>query len=420
FVGYGDVSKPVETQIAALLHTGSVRDNVQAGEDALLVLLSTPFYAESGGQVSDTGVIENGEGKFIVKDVIKSPQGLYIHKGTVASGVLKAGEEVRASVNADRRTAIRRNHSSVHLLQNALKRIIGQHITQAGSYVGPDYSRFDFTHTEALTRDDLAGIQREVNRMILENANVDTEVLTLEEAKQKGAIAPFGEKYGAVVRVVQMGPSVEFCGGTHVGNTGDIARYRIVSEASIASGVRRIEAITGNAALEAEIGDQYQLVDPLQKLLATKGPDTILRVQSLQARIKELDKEVARMRQEAALQNLDAYTASAIDIPGAKLCIARADGLDGNELRVLATALRDKLGPGSVIVGASAAEDKISLVVAVGKDAQATYPAGTVVNKLAQPLGGKGGGKPDYAQAGAKDVAKLDEVIDKAAELIGA
>ena len=420
FVGYGDVSKPTETQIAALLLNGSTCDSVSAGADALVVLLSTPFYAESGGQVSDTGVIENGAGKFLVKDVIKSPQGLYIHKGTVVSGVLKSGGEVRASVDAARRTAIRRNHSSVHLLQNALKRLVGQHITQAGSYVGPDYSRFDFTHTEALTRDDLAGIQREVNRMILENANVDTEVLTLEEARQKGAIAPFGEKYGAVVRVVQMGPSVEFCGGTHVANTGDIARYRIVSESSIASGVRRIEAVTGTAALEAEISDQYQLVDPLQKLLAAKGPETLLRVQTLQARIKEMDKEIARMRQEAALQNLDAYAGKAIDVPGAKLCIARADGLDGNELRVLATALRDKMGAGSVIVGASVADDKISLVVASGKDAQAKYPAGNVVNKLAQPLGGKGGGKPDYAQAGAKDVAKLDEVMARAAELVAA
>ncbi|MCC6547717.1 alanine--tRNA ligase [Candidatus Sumerlaeota bacterium] len=418
FVGYGDVSKPTETQIAALLSNGAVRDNVQAGEDALVVLLSTPFYAESGGQISDTGVIENGEGRFVVKDVIKSPQGLYIHKGTVVSGVLKSGGEARASVDAARRTAIRRNHSSVHLLQNALKRAIGQHVTQAGSYVGPDYSRFDFTHTEALTRDDLATIQREVNRMILENEKVNTDVLTLEEAKQKGAIAPFGEKYGAVVRVVQMGPSVEFCGGTHVARTGDIARYRIVSESSIASGVRRIEAVTGAAALEAEINDQYGLVDPLQKLLAAKGPETLNRVQSLQSRIRELDKEVARMRQEAALQNLDAYTAKGTDIPGAKLCIARADGLDGNELRVLATALRDKIGATSVVVGASAADDKISLVVAVGKDAQSKYPAGTVINKLAQPLGGKGGGKPDYAQAGAKDVAKLDDVIAKAADLI--
>jgi alanine--tRNA ligase len=417
FTGY-EGTGPAESEITALIHTGSTRDNIQTGEEGLLVLLSTPFYAEGGGQTGDIGVIENGEGRFVVTDCIKSPQGLFIHKGRVEHGVLKVGEKVTATVDAARRASIRRNHSSVHLLQNALKRLVGAHITQAGSFVGPDYSRFDFTHTEGISREQLVAIQREVNRLILENTNVQTDVLSLEEAKQRGAIAPFGEKYGAVVRVVQMGPSMEFCGGTHVATTGEIAHYRIVSEASIASGVRRIEAITGAAALEAELTDQYQVVDPLQKLLAAKGPETLTRIDALQNRVKDLEKEVARLRRDAALKDLDAHAKQAKDVPNGRLCVVRVDDMDGNELRVLATALRDKLGDHAVAVVLSVAGDKVGIVAAVGKQAQLAYPAGTVVNRLAAELGGKGGGKPDLAQAGAKDIAKVDEVIAKAEDLI--
>ncbi|CAN5331111.1 hypothetical protein BH09SUM1_BH09SUM1_33290 [soil metagenome] len=392
----------------------------------MIILDQTPFYAESGGQVGDSGVIfgESGAGhrecEFTVSDVQKTAEGLYIHRGKMTTGSLKVGQAVVAQIDFDRRKKIRRNHSSVHLLQGALKRIVGDHITQAGSFVGPDYARFDFTHTEPLTREQIAQAQREVNHLIINDRAVETEVLTLEEARSRGAIAPFGEKYGAIVRVVSMGAeSVEFCGGTHAETTGELARFRIVAESSIAAGVRRVEVVTGESALDRDMDDQFGVVGPLQTMLAVKGPETLARVEALQNRVKDLEKELAKYKREAALKDVDAFAAKAVALGAAKLAIVRADGLESAELRVLATTLRDKLGETGVAVVASVLDDKISLVAAVGKAAQAQFPAGTVVNKLAAPLGGKGGGKPDMAQAGAKDVAKLDEVIAGAAELLG-
>lgn len=420
FVGY-DTTGPVETEVLAFIHHGSFSDTMKSGEEGILVLRQTPFYAESGGQIGDSGTIRGSHGIFAVEDCQRTPHGISIHRGRVSEGEIKAGEKVLAQVDAPRREAIKRNHSSVHLLQSALKKVLGEHVTQAGSYVGPNASRFDFTHPESVSAEQLRDVQREVNRLILLGLPVQTESLAIDEARKRGAIAPFGEKYGAVVRVVSMGDSsIEFCGGTHVANTSNIMRYRVVSESSIASGIRRIEAVTGLEASEQEIDEHFGVVLPLQSALAAKGPDTIDRVQAMQARIKELEKELAKLRQAAAMQNIDAFLSQARDLNGkARLAAVRMDGMDGNEMRQVASVLRDRLGESGVAVIVGNNDGKVSIVAAVGKDAQPHYPAGQIVNKLATPLGGKGGGKPDFAQGGAKDADKIDEVLAKAAELIG-
>jgi len=420
FLGY-EGTGPVETDIIGFIHKGSFSDTMRAGEEGLLVLRATPFYAEGGGQVGDTGIIESGSGRFEVTDCQKTPHGIFIHKGRLIEGHLNAGDKASARVDEGRRNAIRRNHSSVHLLQSALKRLLGEHVTQAGSYVSATSSRFDFTHTEAVSAEQLLEIQREVNRLVMASQPVVTEVLSLEEAKKKGAIAPFGEKYGAVVRVISMGPdSIEFCGGTHVRNTGDIMHYRLVSECSIASGIRRIEAVTGVEAEEQELDEHFHVVVPLETALAVKGAAVVERVALLQARVKDLEREVARLRQEAALRDVSRLAQQARDLGGkARLCVVRMDGLESADLRAVVLAIRDSLGDSGVAAVLSANGDKVALAVATGKNAQADYPAGQVLNKLAAPLGGKGGGKPDFAQGGAREVSKIDEVVAGADALIG-
>ena len=421
FLGY-ETTGPAESEVLALFRGkegATAVDTLSEGEEGFAVLRETPFYAESGGQIGDTGVLETKGTRATVSDCQKSPQGIHLHKCRVKEGELRTGATVNATVNAAKRDATRRNHSSVHLLQNALKRLIGDHVTQAGSFVGPDHSRFDFTHSEGLGREELAALQKEVNRLILENDPVTTETLTLEEARQKGAIAPFGEKYGPVVRVVQMGPSIEFCGGTHVSSTGRIARFRIVSESSIASGVRRIEAVTGERALEMELEDQYEVLAPLQGVLTARGPELATRAQSLLQRVKELEKETSRLREQMALRDLEKNASAAVDLPGgARLATARLDGLDGGQLRSVTMTLRDKLGEQGVALVASAANGRVSLALASGKEAQRTYPAGKLIGAIAGRLGGKGGGKPDFAQAGAKDVEALDAVLAEAATIL--
>ncbi len=419
FLGYDSVG-PVDAEVIGFIHKGSISKTMKEGEEGLVVLNQTPFYAESGGQVGDTGVIETGHGTFVVTDCQKTPHDIYIHHGKMKSGTLEAGDKVTTKVDRERRDAIRRNHSSVHLLQAALKNLVGDHVTQAGSYVGPTSSRFDFSHSDSLTKEELVKIEREVNRMIVESQPVKTEVLSLEDAKKKGAIAPFGEKYGAVVRVVSMGEdSIEFCGGTHVNSTGEIARYRIVSESSIASGIRRIEAVTANDAMEQELTEHYEIIAPLESTLAAKGTAILERVSGLQSRVKELEKELAKLRQQAATKDVDKYIDEAVELEGGlKLVRVRMDNLDNNQLRTLGSQLRDKLGDKGVVCILSASGEKVAIIAAVGKEAQKSLPAGQIVNKVAEPLGGRGGGRPDFAQGGAKEVGKIDEVLSALPELL--
>ncbi|MCB2156197.1 alanine--tRNA ligase [bacterium] len=426
FLGYDPKLPRIEAKILAIVCDGKMVDHLEAGSKADIVLDRTPFYAESGGQIGDTGFIEHShESTFEVMDTQKTPEGIFLHRGELEAGIIHTGDTVTAKVDRERRMAIRRNHSTTHLLQAALKKHLGDHITQAGSWVGPEGLRFDFSHPEQIPAATLRKVQEDVNQHILLDLPVTTDVLALEEARQRGAIAPFGEKYGPTVRVVQMGrgdalASLEFCGGTHLDHTGQAARFRIVSESSIASGVRRIEAVTGEKAVEMEIEDQYDVLQPLQMSLASKGSALVDRVGQLQSRIKQLEKELARERQKAATSNLDRFIEEAQEVGGCKVATAVVEEMGTNELRTLATTLQEKLGADGIAIAISASADKVGIVAACGENARKTYPAGRVVNAVAGPLGGKGGGKPDIAQGGAKDVAGVKDVASKVPELIGA
>ncbi len=424
FTGYA-ATEENGCAVIAIIADGALVENASEGTRATLVLDRTPFYAESGGQIGDTGTIEAGAALFEVADTQKTGEGVWLHRGEVRSGTVRAGDTVACRVDAGRRMHIRRNHSTTHLLQSALKKHVGDHCKQAGSHVAPDGLRFDFAHHEAVSADTLRLIQEEVNRLILGDYPVTTEVLSLEDAKKKGAIAPFGEKYGPTVRVVRMGDgdatvSLEFCGGTHLDSTGQAARFRIVSEGSIASGVRRIEAVTGRRAAELELEEQYDVLQPLQNELAAKGSQAVERVKLLQARVKQLEKDLARERQKAAAANLDRFVAAAVPVGDAMLATAVFEGLDGKDLKTVAMALQEKMGGGGIALAFSKEGGKIGIVAAVGADARKAYPAGKVVNAVAGPLGGKGGGKPDLAQAGAKDSGSLEEIVARAPELVAA
>ncbi len=425
FTGYTQTQEE-GCKVIAILVDGAFADRIEAGTRGTLVLDKTPFYAESGGQIGDTGTLQAGiDNVFEVMDTQKTADSVFLHRGQLESGTLAVGDMVDAQIDADRRLAIRRNHSSTHLLQAALKKFVGSHVAQAGSWVGPDSLRFDFSHPEGLSPALLRQIQEEVNCLILADLPVRTDVLPLEEARKRGAIAPFGEKYGPTVRVVQMGApdnlkSIEFCGGVHLDSTGQAARFRIVSEGSIASGVRRIEAVTGERAATLEIEDQFDILQPLQAQFASKGAALVERIAQLVARNKQLEKELAREKQKAATANLDQYLNAAKAVGDSRVATALVEGMDANALRALAVTLQEKLGDRGIAVAFSNNDGKVSIVAAVGSESRAKFPAGKVVNAVAAPLGGKGGGKPDVAQAGAKDTANLNNVLEQTAELIGA
>ncbi|MDX2177021.1 MAG: alanine--tRNA ligase [Candidatus Sumerlaeia bacterium] len=421
FLGYAYAPEPEQGRLLGIVAAGAAAQEIGEGQEGFLILDRTPFYAESGGQVGDTGRIATTHGEALVLDTQKTPHGTIYHKVRVERGVLRAGDDAESAVDLARRRAIVQHHSAVHLLQNALKRVLGDHITQQGSYVGPGYARFDFTHAEGVKPEQLRAAQDLVNELIMDDHEVRTDVLPIEEARRKGAIAPFGEKYGAMVRVVQMGPSVEFCGGTHLAHTSQAGQLRIVSESSIASGVRRIEVAAGLAAARAGGAEQFEIVAPLQLLLAAKGPEALDRVRALGDSVRAQEREIARLKQELAKAKLGDVAALAVALEGgARLVAVRMDGLDGNELRAVAESILEKLGDDGVAVAAGVSEGRVNIVAASGKNASQRYPAGKIVNALAQPLGGKGGGKPTLAQAGAKDAEKLGEVMDGATALLGA
>ncbi|MDK2970811.1 MAG: alanyl-tRNA synthetase [Candidatus Sumerlaeota bacterium] len=425
FTGYAS-TREERCKVIALIADGKLVEKIEPGTRATVILDRTPFYAESGGQVGDTGkLLEAHDCTFDVFDTQKTAEGIFLHWGELETGILAVGEVTAALVDEQRRMAIRRNHSTTHLLQAALKKYVGTHVAQQGSWVGPESLRFDFTNPEAVSPEVLRKVQEEVNRLIIEDLPVTTDVLPLEEARQRGAIAPFGEKYGPEVRVVQMGSpghvaSIEFCGGIHLDRTGQAARFRIVAEGSIASGVRRIEAVTGETAARLEAEEQYGVVQPLQLSLAVKGDALVERVGQLSQRIKQLEKELARERQKAALSNVDQIAQAAVAIDGARVAATLLEGLSANDLRTLAATLREKIGSDGIGVAATVTDGKVAIVAAVGESARKRYPAGKVVNALAEPMGGKGGGKPDMAQAGAREADKAADVIARAAELIGA
>ncbi len=409
FVGYEKLV--TDGKLLAIVAEEELRDEVVAGTDAILVLDQTTMYAEMGGQVGDHGMIEGPGGVFQVSNVQKNKGGKFMHYGVVKSGVFKLGDTVTVSVDAQRRKAIRRAHSATHLLHEALKRVLGDHVHQAGSLVEPDRLRFDFTHFEAITAEQLAQIDAIVNDAVLEGYPIVTEVLPIWEAKKKGAVAMFGEKYGDVVRVVEMGDfSMEFCGGTHLDNTAQVGPFRVKSESSIASGVRRIEATVGKLSLEVMNKNQEMLFHAAQVLKTTPG-DLAAKVEQQVAETKELRHALDKIKAEASLGEARQFLMSAKEVKGLKVLTVNKNDLDANALRRMGDFLRDK-EPGIVAVLSSVNGEKVTFLAVCGKEAVARgLKAGDLVKLVAGICGGKGGGKPDSAMGGGTDVLKVDDAL---------
>ena len=409
FVGYD--RETVDAKLLAIVVEGELRDEIVSGVEATLVLDQTTLYAEMGGQVADHGDIACGGSVFQVRDVQKNKGGKFLHTGVLKSGELKVGDAVTATIDTERRRAIRRAHSATHLLDAALKKVLGDHVHQAGSLVEPDRIRFDFTHFESITPKQLGEIDRLVNDAILEGYPVVTEVLPIEEAKRKGAVAMFGEKYGDVVRVVEMGDfSMEFCGGTHLDNTAKAGPFRIKSEGSVASGVRRIEATVGKLTLETVNRNQQVLFHAAQMLKTNPG-ELESRIEQQTMEVKELRQALEKFKAEASLGEARNFLMSAKDVGGLKVLTAQRGGLDAAALRQMGDFLRDK-EPNVVAVLASVNGEKISFLAVCGKEAVAKgIKAGDLVKSVCAICGGKGGGKPDSAMGGGTEILKVDDAL---------
>ena len=417
FVGY-DHDSVDDAKIVALVVEGEQAEAMMSGVEGIIVLDKTPFYAEMGGQIGDTGVIRCGEAVFEVTDVQKNKGDKFMHTGKVIHGSFQLGDTVTASIDVERRMAIRRGHTATHLLDAALKAVLGDHVHQAGSLVEPDRLRFDFTHFESITPEQLLAVDTFVNDAILRGIPVVTEVLPIEEAKKKGAVAMFGEKYGDVVRVVEMGDvSMEFCGGTHLDNTAKVGLFRIKSEGSVASGVRRIEAITGKQTLEELRSGQEKLIRAAQ-LLKTTSNELESRIGGMLSEMKEIRSQLEKFKEQASLGEARSFLTSAKEVKSLKLVTAQRDGMDANALRKLGDFLRDK-EPKIVGVLASVNEGKVTLLAVCGKDAVASgVKAGDIIKAIAPICGGKGGGKPDSAMGGGTEVSKVDDALAAVDDLI--
>ena len=410
FVGY-DHDSIDDAKIVALVVEGEQAEAMMSGVEGILVLDKTPFYAEMGGQVADHGVITCGEAKFEVTDVQKNKGGKYMHTGKVVSGSFKLGDTVTASIDVERRKGVRRAHTATHLLDAALKHVLGEHVHQAGSLVEPDRLRFDFTHFESITAEQLAEVDAFVNNAVLDGIPVVTEVLPIEEAKKKGAVAMFGEKYGDVVRVVEMSEvSMEFCGGTHLDNTAKVGLFRIKSEGSVASGVRRIEAITGKQTL-VEVRCNQEKIFRAAQLLKTTPAELENKLELQINEMKDIRAKLEKFKEEASLGEARSFLAAAKTVGGLKVITAQRDGLDPNAMRKLGDFLRDK-EPGVVGVLASVHDGKVTLLAVCGKEAVAKgVKAGDIIKTIAPICGGKGGGKPDSAMGGGTEVSKVDDAL---------
>ena len=386
------------TNIVELIFDNQFTDTLTDGQEGVVVLDQTPFYAESGGQAGDSGVLKVAGGEFIVSDTQKMGNA-FAHKGKVV-GEIKKGEKVTAAIDNAKREAVKKNHSATHLLHAALREILGDHVTQKGSLVEAARMRFDFSHFEAVTPEQLLQVENRVNEEIRANHSLKTELMELDEAKASGAMALFGEKYDEKVRVVTMGPfSVELCGGTHVQRTGDIGLFKITSESGIASGVRRIEAITGAAAVEYVQQQQIQL-QTVAGLLKTDS------IGALQAQTKDLEKALTAAKQKLAAQQGADLLGEAQDINGVKVLISELEGVESKALRGMMDDLKNRIGEGIVVLG-MADGAKVSLIVGVTKQLTGKVKAGELVNFIASQVGGKGGGRPDMAQAGGSQPENL-------------
>ena len=409
FVGYDHDT--CEATVVALVCEDELCGQIEAGSDGIVVLDKTPFYAEMGGQVADHGVITAKGFTFTVTDVQKNKGGKFMHYGHVAEGVVQVGDTVEASIDTQRRKAICRAHSTTHLLDAALKKVLGDHVHQAGSLVEPDRLRFDFTHFEAITPEQLSQVEWMVNDAILEGYPVVTEVLPIEEAKKKGAVAMFGEKYGETVRVVEMGDfSMEFCGGTHLDNTAKAGPFRIKSESSVASGVRRMEATTGRLSLES-MEKSHGVLSKAAQFFKAAPSELLERLEQQAGEMKQLRQALEKFKSEASLGEAKQFLAAAKTVKGLHVLTATREGLDANALRKMGDFLRDK-DPSVVGVLASISGEKITFLAVCGKEAvEKGVKAGDLVKLVSGICGGKGGGKPDSAMGGGNDLLKVDDAL---------
>ncbi|MBF8660330.1 alanine--tRNA ligase [Pseudomonas putida] len=408
FLGYE--ATEASARIIALYHDGQSVDQLGEGQEGVIVLDRTPFYAESGGQVGDSGYIQAGSARFDVRDTTKTG-GAFLHHGVVATGALVVGSPVQTMVDADVQHATALNHSATHLLHEALRQVLGEHVQQKGSLVDSQRLRFDFSHFEAVKPEQIKALEDIVNREVRRNTPVQTELTDIETAKAKGAMALFGEKYGDTVRVLTMGGdfSVELCGGIHAKRTGDISVFKIISEGGVASGVRRIEAVTGAAAL-AYLNAAEEQVKEAAQLVKGNRDNLIDKLSAVLERNRQLEKQLEQLQAKAASAAGDDLSNAAVAVKGAKVLAARVDGQDGKALLALVDQLKNKLGHAVILLG-SEHEGKVVLVAGVTKDLSSQLKAGDLMKQAAAAVGGKGGGRPDMAQGGGVDVAALDQAL---------
>lgn len=417
FTGYEALEDA--SKVIALFKEGEVVNQLSAGESGVVVLENTAFYAESGGQVGDTGALRWDRGQFDVTNCTKESKN-HLHHGQVSEGVLKVGDTVAGEVDKAKRQATALNHSATHLLHEALRIVLGEHVQQKGSLNDPERLRFDFSHFEAVTGEQLQQVEAIVNEQIRLNSETVTEIMPIEEAKSKGAAALFGEKYDDVVRVLSMGGkfSVELCGGTHVKRSGDIGLFKITSEGGISAGVRRIEAVTGEAAaVWADEADRK--LAQISALLKGSRDNIVDKVEDLAERNRQLEKELAQLKSKLAAAQGSDLLSNAVDVKGAKVLAAKLDGVEPKALRDTIDQLKNKLGNG-VVVLATETDGKISLAAGVTKDLSKQVKAGDLVRELTAKLGGKGGGRPDFAQGGGTDVAALPAALESVSGLVDA
>ena len=404
FHGY-DTLKHEGAKVTALYVDGSAVPSVKAGDAAVIVLDNTPFYAESGGQVGDKGELRNESIRFAVEDTFKIQADVFGHQGEVLEGELKVGDSINALVDIKQRTDTMRNHSATHILHKALREVLGDHVQQKGSLVDATKTRFDFTHNAPITAEQIRRIEDIVNQEILENTATSGKVMSLEDAQKTGAMMLFGEKYGDEVRVLEIGSSKELCGGTHVSRTGDIGSLKIVSEGGVAAGIRRIEAVTGNNALQFLQGLEDK-INEAAAILKTHPGDLVNRVAQLQESLRQAERDLEKVNSKLAASQGDELAGQAIDVNGIKVLAARLDGADAGVLRETMDALKAKLKTAAIVL-ASVQGDKVSLIAGVTADSIGKVKAGDLVNFVAQQVGGKGGGKPEMAMAGGTDPSKL-------------
>lgn len=417
FTGYDEILS--RASVLYIIKDNEPAENAQEGDEITLVLDTTPFYAESGGQLGDTGIIESGDGLLRVADCKKTADGKHLHIGIVEKGIIEKGSAVMAKVDGSQRLNTARNHTTTHLIQKALRNVLGSHVTQAGSLVGPERLRFDFSHFSAMTREELKNVEKEVNAKILESIPVTVREMPVEEARKEGAMALFSEKYGDIVRVVRIGDySVELCGGTHLVSTSQAGLIKILGESGVAAGVRRIEALTGEGAI-GYFNEKEEILNEVAAALKSNPQDSLRKIELMNAELKNAGREIEKLRNKLVCSSVEDILSGAVDARGIKVVAARFDQLDMEALRNTGDMLKNKLGSGVVIL-ASGLGDKVNLVVMASKDAvERGAHAGNIIREAAKAAGGGGGGRPDMAQAGGKDVTKIDEALKLAVNVAG-